>query len=98
MVYVLAALATYRLTRLVTADALLEPVRERLEAYFEDHFWFRAVYLLNCDWCLSIWVAPFPALAVILWPDNRAITVVLLVLTFSAVTGLVSTWEKHLDT
>lgn len=98
MVYVLAALATYRLTRLVTADALLEPVRERLEAYCEKHGWLRAVYLLNCDWCLSIWIAPAPALAVTLWPDNRAITVALLVLTFSAVTGLASTVEKHLDT
>lgn len=98
LLYLLAALATYRITRFVTADALFEPVRERLETFCEDRGWHRGTYLLNCDWCLSIWVAPFPALAVTLWPDNRPLTVVLLILTLSAVTGLASTWERSKET
>lgn len=98
MIYLLAALATYRITRFITADALFEPVRERLEGFCEDRGWHRLTYLLNCDWCLSIWVAPIPTAAIMLWPDNRAILAVLLVLTFSAVTGLASTLEKRLET
>ena len=98
MIYLLAALATYRITRFITADALFEPVRERLEGFCEDRGWHRAVYLLNCDWCLSIWVAPIPTAAIMLWPDNRAILAALLILTFSAATGLASTLEKRLET
>lgn len=94
LTYLLAALATYRLTRFITADALFEPVRERLEGLCEDRGWHRGTYLLNCDWCLSIWLAPIPAVAVTFWPDNRAVIVTLLVLTFSAVTGLASVWER----
>jgi hypothetical protein len=98
LLVILAAFATYRITRFITADALFEPVRERLETLCEDREWHRLTYLLNCDWCLSIWVAPFPTAAIMLWPDNRVILAVLLVLTFSAVTGLASTLEKRLET
>jgi hypothetical protein len=98
MIYLLAAIATYRVTRFITADALFEPVRGRLETISEDREWHRITYLLNCDWCLSIWVAPFPTAAIMLWPDNRAILAVLLILTFSAITGLASTWERSKET
>jgi hypothetical protein len=98
MIYLLAALATYRITRFITADALFEPVRERLEGISDEREWYRITYLLNCDWCLSIWVAPLPAIAVMFWPDNRAVIIALLILAFSAVTGLASTVEKHWET
>ena len=94
LVYLLAAFATYRITRFITADALFEPARERLEGICEDRGWHRAAYLLNCDWCLSVWVAFVAAILVTLWPDNRVLIVVLLAMTFSAVTGLASTWER----
>jgi hypothetical protein len=90
LLFVVAALATYRLTRLVTADKITEPLR----AFAERRQW--SGYLAQCDWCLSIWVAPGPALCVILWPDNRAVLVGLLALAFSAVTGLVATLEQKL--
>jgi hypothetical protein len=98
MIYLLAALATYRVTRFITADALFEPVREKIESVLEARSWHRGVYLINCDWCLSIWVAPLPAIAVMLWPENRGVLLALLILTFSAVTGLASTVEKHWET
>jgi len=98
MTYLLAALATYRLTRLITADYLLDPLRERLEGFCDDRGWHRVAYLLNCDWCMSIWVAPIPAILVTVWPDNRAVILALMVLSFSAVTGLASTWERSKET
>jgi hypothetical protein len=90
LLFVVAALATYRLTRLVTADKITEPLR----AFAERRRW--SGYLAQCDWCLSIWVAPGPAVAVVLWPDNRAVLAGLLALAFSAVTGLVATLEQKL--
>jgi hypothetical protein len=90
LLVIVAALATYRLTRLITADQITESLR----AFAERRRW--SGYLAQCDWCLSIWVAPGPALCVVLWPDNRAVLVGLLALAFSAVTGLVATIEQKL--
>lgn len=89
----LVALATYRLTRLVTADQIAEPLRRAVIA--RNPGW--AGYLVTCDWCLSIWVAPWPALAAALWPDNRAVWVSLVALAASALTGLLSLVERRWD-
>lgn len=92
LLLVLAALATYRLTRLVTADRITEPIRSRIEDRSEF-----AGYLVTCDWCLSIWIAPLPATAVVLWPDNRVVLVALVALSLSALTGIASLVEGLLD-
>lgn len=87
----LAVLATYRLTRLVTADFITERLRGWAMARSP---WLG--YLAGCDWCLSIWIAPLPSVAVILWGDNRAVFGVLLALALSAGTGLLATLERRL--
>lgn len=92
LLVVLASLATYRATRLVTADQITVAVR----AWAERRGPFLG-YLSTCDWCLSIWVAPAPAIAAILWPENRVVWIVLLWLALSAVTGLLSLLERRLD-
>jgi hypothetical protein len=89
---VLVVLATYRLTRLVTADKITEPLRVWLEARNP-----RVGYLATCDWCLSVWVAPWPALAVVVWSGSDVVRIGLLALTASAVTGLLSIVEARLD-
>lgn len=89
---VIAMLATYRLTRLVTADEITKGVRGWVVDRSE---W--AGYLVTCDWCLSVWFAPGPALAVIMWGDVVAVRVVLVALALSAVTGLLSLVERRLD-
>lgn len=90
---VLAALACYRLTRLVTADKITERFRDWANARRRD--W--PGYLSGCDWCLSIWLAPLPAVAVVVWPDNRAILAALVALSLSAITGLIATVEQRID-
>lgn len=92
LLLVVAGLATYRLTRLVTADRITEPVRQWVE---QRSSW--AGYLVTCDWCLSMWVAPFPAVAVTLWPDSRVVLVVVGSLALSAFAGLASLVEGLLD-
>lgn len=89
---VLEIVATYRLTRIVTADRIMDRFRawaERTNAYVG--------YLVTCDWCLSIWFAPLPTIAVLLWPDSSIVLGVLLALTASAGTGMLSLLERKWD-
>lgn len=89
----LVALATYRLTRLVTADAIMQPLRD----WVANRGRARLTYLVACDWCLSIWIAPVPTFAAVLWPTNRLVIAVLVALGASALTGLVSLLERRMD-
>ena len=77
------ALAVFRLTRLVTRDRILEPVRARAEAGPE---WLR--YLSGCPWCISIHAAVGVVVARRLAP--KAWGPLAEVLAFSAVAGLIA--------
>lgn len=67
--FVLGALAAYRVTRLVTTDKITEPVMERIRWGLErrwhrkhdggsDTEWnSKLAYLLSCPWCLGFWVS-----------------------------------------
>jgi hypothetical protein len=85
MIWVLAALATFRLTRLVTTDRLLDAPREWVQARFD-----RLGYLVGCDWCSSVWVAPGPAVLAVFHADNPWALLVLAVPSASAVAGLLA--------
>ena len=89
---VITILATYRLTRLVTADVITQGLRQWVA---DRSSW--GGYLVSCDWCLSIWVAPLPSLALLLWIDRLATQAILLGLALSALTGLLSLIERRLD-
>jgi len=87
LLFVLLCLATFRLTRLFTDDAITLPLRSRLEAR-------RFVgYLVTCRWCLSIWLGIPLAVVATLWGDHSVIVAVLAGLSASAVTGLLSRWD-----
>lgn len=86
---ILAALATYRATRLVTTDRIFAAPREWIEARYD-----RLGYLVTCDWCSSIWLAPLFVGPVILWPANRGVLFVLGTLAASAVTGFLAGKES----
>ena len=49
-----AALATARLTRLVTRDQITHPLRRALLARVDRDGYL--AYLLTCDWCVSVWI------------------------------------------
>jgi len=89
LLLVVAALAGFRLTRLLTADFLFGPVRA-----WADRRGERLGYLASCDWCSSIWLVPLPVAAIFLWPSNRLVVALLVWLAGSAVVGLVATWER----
>lgn len=92
MIWLLVALATYRLTRLVTTDTLTAPAREWVQARYD-----RIGYLVGCDWCSSMWLALGPVLLGVLAPDSAWTLVLLGIPAASAVVGIMATlvgrWE-----
>jgi hypothetical protein len=84
----LAALAVFRMTRLIVEDEVTRPARERITNRHPDG---RAAYFVTCPWCVSFWLAVLWVAALILVP-----TIALgadAVLALSAVAGLLSSWE-----
>lgn len=59
--------ATVRLTRLIVADTIMEPIRRRL------HGWLG--YLAECPWCASVWVGGGVFAAAHFAPDTPVLAV-----------------------
>jgi hypothetical protein len=64
--FVIDALAVYRITRLVTRDTITEELRETIAQEIQTTVQAglitqktadKLTYLMECDWCMSIWVA-----------------------------------------
>lgn len=85
---VVAALAAYRATRLVTTDRVFDRAREAV-----IRRWPSVGYGVTCDWCVSVWVGGGVAVAAVWWGENRLVVVGLAALAFSAVTG----WLANLE-
>jgi hypothetical protein len=80
------ALASYRLTRLITDDLITEPVRARVRRFREP--WASGI---ECPWCVGFWVS-CGVVAVSSWlPELWAPAAT--VLAFSAVAGWLSSHE-----
>lgn len=88
VLFVLAVLATARLTRLVTADKIAEPVRARIERRFGPPEQSKFMYLITCDWCASFWIAVPVAVAAVMAGDTAVVQIGLLALAASQVTGM----------
>jgi hypothetical protein len=83
--------AIMRLTRVVTADYITKPIRDRLtRKWGEDS---KRAYLIECDYCASFWIAPPVAAVVVAWPDNRVVWVILIALTASFIAGIIAAHE-----
>jgi hypothetical protein len=95
----LGLLATARLTRLLTADRISRPLRAAIVRRYGPS---SAVgYLVHCRWCVSLYVAPFAAAAVLWlapayrgnWWAPTLLVGVLLALGFSHGTALLAGLE-----
>lgn len=97
LLVVLTFLAVARLTRLVTADVIMAPVRSWIVRHRPDRGpdepedW--VVFLIHCRWCASIWLAVPVAAAVYGWHTNCVVQVGLLALAASHVTALLAGLE-----
>lgn len=84
--FIILALATFRLSRLITTDYITEPFRNFIWKRFPPNT--QLGYLLTCTWCMSIWFASLITICYTIVP--AVITVPCLILALSAVAGLIS--------
>lgn len=84
-----AALATARITRLVTTDRITEAPRNALLRRLKDDGLF--AYLIVCDWCASVYVGG--VVAAVLWAGPGWMVWPLYALAFSYVAGFLSRGE-----
>jgi hypothetical protein len=89
--FVLLALASYRATRFIVVDHLFEPMRARIWKKWPPSTKFG--YLFTCYWCTGFWVALIFVILAFLLPDLTF--VVSLVLSISALIGLISAFEER---
>lgn len=91
LLMVVMALATARVTRLITRDRILQaPRRAVLRALPDDHL---LAYLVVCDWCVSVYTGTLAA-AVSVWAAGWSWWwVPALALAFSYVTGWLASRE-----
>jgi hypothetical protein len=107
LIVIVGALVTARLTRLVSADRVLLPVRQAIVRRFGPSS--ALGYLVHCRWCVSMWIAPFvaagvlwlvhaldllPNLADTSWPQ-RVLLAAFLSLAYSHVTALLAGLEDE---
>jgi hypothetical protein len=92
---ILLMLASWRLARLVTVDRIAEKLRWKVVDW-AGHDSQRA-YLITCPWCISVWSSIPLAAAVVWFPTNRGVLLLLLVLAGSGVAGIMQSVEDRLD-
>lgn len=85
--FIILALATYRLTRLIIEDRILDAPRNALFRKIPPSTQFG--YLFTCYHCLSMYVGTFVFLCYTIVPT--ATILVACVLALSAITGYIST-------
>jgi hypothetical protein len=86
LTYVVLVLAAYRVTRLITTDAVLEKFRTWVWKKKPPHS--GVGYLITCNWCTGFWVSLATILCYLILPS--ATFVVSLVLSTSALVGIIS--------
>lgn len=89
----LAAFATARITRLVTADVLTERPRDAVINWLTFRGHGMVAYLLSCPWCASMYVGAGAAGAWYAWGDSRVFAACCAALAFSHITGRMATTE-----
>ena len=90
MTLLIVSLAVYRITRLVTEDAIFDRPRTWLEGRAE---WLDT--LVTCPWCASFWIGLAATIA--LYATGAVSLPVVawigLPFAFSGIAGLLSSWE-----
>ena len=86
-----AALAVARMTRLVTQDEITRPLRGMVLRRLNDEnpVHLKLAYLLECPWCVSIWVGAGVFSAVATWPGSVVLWIALSTFAASQITGTI---------
>lgn len=94
LLLLLAVLATARLTRLVTDDAILDRPRDAIYRRSPDG---ALAYFVSCPWCVSMWLGAGVAAAVYWRGDEPWVQVPLIALAASHITGLLALKAGQLE-
>lgn len=89
LVLLVAALACYRATLLVTADEITRPWRERVTERAG-----RLAYLVDCPWCVSMYLAPVAVASALAWGDGWGWWLAAGSLAASAITGALASYAS----
>jgi hypothetical protein len=89
--FVILALAAFRLTHLITTDAIADGFRTKVWKKFPPST--KIGYLITCNWCTGFWVSIFLVISYLVLPV--ATLVVSLILAISASIGLISAWIER---
>jgi hypothetical protein len=89
--FAILALAAFRLTHLVTTDAIADGFRTWVWKKFPPMT--KIGYLITCNWCTGFWVSIFLVIFYLVLPV--ATLVVSLILAISASVGLISAWIER---
>lgn len=94
--FIILALATARLTRLVTQDRITEAPRHWAvrAAVRRDGDESLLAYLIVCDWCVSVYTGAAVAGAWWAWHEQGWITWVMSALAFSYAAGYLASKEE----
>lgn len=91
--WIVYGLAVARLTGLATVDVITEPIRRavlvRLNEDRPGHV--LVAYLLTCQWCASMWVAPLVIAPAYFAGHSAWLQIPAMCLAVSQVTGMTST-------
>ena len=88
----LAALATARLTRMVTTDRITQAPRHALLRRLDPKG--LPAYLVVCDWCASVYLGAGVAAAWWAWGDTRWFAAATAALAFSHTAGYLASKEN----
>jgi hypothetical protein len=89
--FLILALAAFRLTHLVTTDAIADGFRTKVWKKFPPMT--KIGYLITCNWCTGFWVSIFLVISYLVLPVVTL--VVSLILAISASIGLISAWIER---
>jgi hypothetical protein len=89
----LAALATARLTRLVTDDVIFDAPR----AFIQRHGSDGVAFMVTCPWCASIYVSGAVAGVTYAWHQFWPVQIALLALASSMLTGVLAQIVKGVE-
>lgn len=89
--FVILALGAYRLTHLITTDAIADGFRQWVWSKYAPTT--KIGYLITCNWCTGFWVSLLFVVGASALP--QVTLVVSLVLAISALVGLLSAWAER---
>lgn len=105
LVLTVYALAAARVTRLINADTVTDPIRiavarrarDEGRSETERERWSTLEYFIGCPWCVSMWLAFATVWAPLFFAENRVVQYVAVALAVSHLVGVCARFASDED-